>query len=417
MSNKVFPIQNSAACVYKWGWNTLRLFHGTTSSCHRVRPVQISIDNFENFHNTPEVIDDRIKMLNNEWPTAGRGCEYCKNVEQSGGVSDRLYHNQIAGLSPVDFDGTNLEVTPSISEIYLHNTCNMACVYCKSIFSSKINQELKMFGPYPIGLEYVPEHADREKLFDLYKDWLRTNINSLTRLSILGGEPLLQTELQDLLDIVKEHCANRSLEIAINTNLNYPTELISNFVDFCKELILTKKIKSLSINASMDCWGPQAEFVRSGVDLAQWKTNFEYLLTQKWVLLTVHQVITCLTIKTAIDLQNMISEYKKDNPKITQTYYFVDGQNEKVFHPEIFGKHFFKTQLDELLRTMPITTEWDNQSRDRLDGICKLMDNAIPDPARLKMLKDTLDQIDYRRNTNWRALWPEIEEYFIENGI
>ena len=395
----------------------MRLFHGTTSSCHRVRPTQIDVENFHNFHNSPEVIDDRIRMLNNEWPKEGRGCEYCKNVEQHGGLSDRLYHNPIEGLNPVDFDGTNLEVTPRVSEIYLHNTCNMACVYCKSIFSSKINQELKMFGPYPIGLEYTPEHPDREKLFDLYKDWLKSNINKLSRLNILGGEPLLQNELWDLLDIVEEYSTSNELEIGMNTNLNYPTKVLDKFVSICKKLILQKKIKLLAINPSMDCWGPQAEYVRHGVDLGQWKTNFEYLLKHKWIKLTVHQVITSLTIKTAIDLQRMIAEYKTHNPKILQTYYFVDGQNEKVFHPEIFGKEFFKQQLDELLETMPITTEWDKLSKERLRGICELMDQSTPNIDRLSMLYDTLEQIDHRRGTNWRALWPEIEEYFIKCGI
>ena len=60
MSNQVFPIRNDTACVYKWGWNTFRLFNATSSSCHRVTPVAVSLDNFDSFHNTPEVLNDQI---------------------------------------------------------------------------------------------------------------------------------------------------------------------------------------------------------------------------------------------------------------------------------------------------------------------------------------------------------------------
>ena len=66
---------------------------------------------------------------------------------------------------------------------------------------------------------------------------------------------------------------------------------------------------------------------------------------------------------------------------------------------------------------MPITTEWDKLSKERLRGICELMDQSTPNIDRLSMLYDTMEQIDHRRGTNWRALWPEIEEYFIKCGI
>jgi len=76
----VFPIKNDSACVYKWAWSTVKLYTGTASSCHRVVPVKIDINDFDNFHNTTPVIEDRVKMMNGEWPV-DRGCEYCKNLK------------------------------------------------------------------------------------------------------------------------------------------------------------------------------------------------------------------------------------------------------------------------------------------------------------------------------------------------
>jgi len=409
----IFPIQNSSACVFKWGWNTFRLHSGESSSCHRVDPVPVSIENFENFHNTPEVIDDRRKMLNGEWP--GRGCEYCKNIEDQGGISDRLYHNNIPGLTPVDFDGGGV-VTPSISEVYLHNTCDLACVYCSPVFSEKVNQELKKFGPYPIGIQPVVEHQDRDKFFDAYITWLKINGNKLTRLSILGGEPLLQKEFWQILELLPE-INNRNLELSINTNLNCSSTTIQRLIDTARDLTVSRSIKQIHVSASLDCWGEQAEFVRSGLNIEHWQKNFEDLASNKWINLSVHQVITSLTIKTASELQQRIAEYKKDYPKILQEYYLVDSGYEKIYHPEIFGKDFFKQELEHLLNTFPVVTEWDNNSRQRLEGIVKLISNSTADISRLQLLKQTLTQLDYRRGTNWKLLWPEIDQYFDQHGI
>ena len=57
--SKVFPIRNDAACVFKWGWNTFRLYNGKSSSCHRVEQDVITVENFHTFHNTPRKIQTR----------------------------------------------------------------------------------------------------------------------------------------------------------------------------------------------------------------------------------------------------------------------------------------------------------------------------------------------------------------------
>jgi MoaA/NifB/PqqE/SkfB family radical SAM enzyme len=410
-----FPIRNSAACVYKWAWNTFRLYNGTSSSCHRVKTVPVSIENFEHFHNTPEVINDRKLMLEGKWP--GRGCEYCQSVEQQGGISDRLYQNQIAGLTPDDFSlDYSVSVTPKISEIYLTNTCDLACVYCFPGYSSKINYELKKFGPYPIGIESVTELSNRDQYFSAYMTWLDQNYQHLNRLSIMGGEPLLQKEMWDILDFVSTR-VNHNIEIAINTNLNATPETLEKFIDICKELLVSKKIKRLDICCSLDCWGPQIEFIRYGLSLDRWQQNFEYLIKHKWLAVSVHHVVTALSIATTKQLQDIIKEYKKINPKIMQEYHLVDSGYEEIYHPTMFGSEFFKIKLEQLLEEFPLTTEWDNQARLRLEGICKLMSAAQPDPLRLTKLHATLDITDQRRGTNWKLLFPEINEYFKINRI
>lgn len=415
MSNRVFPIRNDTACVYKWGWNTFRLYDATSSSCHRVHPVAVPLTTFDDLHNTPEVLDDRQKMLAGYWP--GRGCEYCESIEKQGGVSDRTYHNNIPGLTPVDFDPTgDQKVTPRILELYLNNTCDLACVYCLPIFSSRINEELKKHGPYPIGIMPATQITDREQYLDAWLTYVDTNYQHIDRLSILGGEPFLQKEMWSILDFVAAR-KNQNLTISVNTNLNSKLDTVKRFVETCKDLIVRGKIKKVNIDASLDCWGPQAEFIRDGLDLERWQENFEYLIQHKWLTISVHQVITSLSINTALELQQRIAEYKKQNPRITQAYHVVDSGHEEIYHPNMFGATFFKDKLDKLLEQYPVTTDWDLETRKRLEGVCLMINAAAPDRLRLVKLRATLDMIDQRRKTNWRKLFPDIDRYFIENEI
>ena len=53
----------------------------------------------------------------------------------------------------------------------------------------------------------------------------------------------------------------------------------------------------------------------------------------------------------------------------------------------------------------------------RLVGIVMMMDAEKPNRLRLSKLLATLDMTDQRRNTNWRKLFPHIDQYFIENNI
>lgn len=415
MSQDVFPIRNQAACVYKWAWNTFRLHNATSSSCHRIKPVHVPLDQFDQFHNTAEVINDRRLMLEGTWP--GRGCEYCHDVEQQGGQSDRLYQNQIPGLTPVDFSlDYSAPVTPRIAEIYLTNTCDLACLYCMPGYSSRNNAELKKFGVYPIGIQPVQEISNRDQYFAAYMSWLDRDYHKLSRLSILGGEPLLQKELWQILEFVSTR-VNHNIEIAINSNLNADPRTVQRFVEAGKELLVSKKIKRFDICCSLDCWGPQVEFIRSGLDLERWKKNFEYLIKHKWLTISVHHVITSLSISTVRQMQSAIKDYKIINPKILQSYHVVDSGYQEIYHPDMFGSDFFKHELEQLLAEFPVSTEWDHEARLRLEGICKLISAAEPDSLRLTKLHATLDMIDQRRGTNWKELFPDISLYFNNNGI
>jgi hypothetical protein len=198
---KVFPIKSATACVLKWAWSTVYLGQGTTSSCHRVDQHTIDHTRFADFHNQPEKLAAREQMLRGEWPQAG--CQYCEKIEAAGGMSDRLYQlstvqEQDHAPAELALDPTATAVVPTILEVYFNNTCNMACVYCGSHFSSKWAEENRRFGEFRKGrvhFGYSPRtNPHYERMLADFWLYLEANYQRIRYFQVLGGEPFYQAE-------------------------------------------------------------------------------------------------------------------------------------------------------------------------------------------------------------------------------
>ena len=121
MPKVIFPIKTETACLLKWNWSSIFFQSGTSSSCHRTQKYQIDPDNFDNFHNLPDKLKARNLMLEGKWPY--EGCQYCKTVEEAGGLSDRkLQLNQLENLSliPPEVQLDNTAVN-AVNKKYLYN--------------------------------------------------------------------------------------------------------------------------------------------------------------------------------------------------------------------------------------------------------------------------------------------------------
>lgn len=418
MSGKIFPIKNNSACVFKWGWDTFRLYTGQSSSCHRVEPVFVPLDKMHDFHNTPEVLNDRKLMLEGQWPS-GRGCEYCKDVESAGGVSDRMYQNSMDGLTPIDFDPTNQiqSVTPRILEIYLNNTCDLACLYCRPEYSSKINNELKKYGPLStVNFVSMTPTSQHREYFDEMISWLKENYHHLQRFLIQGGEPFFQKEFYEMMDFLETQ-SNPNLEFSVNSNLNSKIKVYQDFVSRIKQMLINRKIKRFDITCSIDCWGPQQEFIRFGLSVDQWQKNFEFLLQHRWVYINTGHTITALSLKTMPDLQRLLNNYFENGYQLNQTFGYVDGPNQELYDPAIFGGEFFAEDLETMLEILPENTDQQKRVKQNFQGIATYISKSKPNWLRLKKLYVTLEEYDHRRGTDWKLLFPEINQFFLENGI
>lgn len=349
-------------------------------------------------------------MLQGQWP--GEGCEYCRDIESAGGVSDRMMHLKIPNLVPQELldDETATTVTPTILEVYLDNVCNMACLYCWDGFSSQIFQENKKFGRFEQQGVIIDNQSmrtqDHEQLTESLWAWIGKHGQKLKRLHILGGEPFYQKQFYTLLDILKESNLP-DLEFNIVTNLKLPKEKLAQTVGSIKQLIAKKRIKRLDITASIDCFGPPQEYVRHGIDLDQWRENFSYLAKEHWIVLNINQTLSGLTIKTIPALIEFINSQRKDRE--IGHYFSTTVKTHDFLHPRIFGKGFFTKDFNDILAMMPNETWVEKRAVDQMIGIRDEIDNHDTNPGEIMRLKVYLDEIDRRRGLDWRQVFPWLE--------
>lgn len=290
---RVINTISSSFCAAKWYNATIWLGNGTTTSCHHPPahdiPLEELKDNFTAIHNTSHKKLMRKMMLEGKRPSE---CEYCWKVEDisKDSVSDRVFktiiyeETDIQKLASMPWDAN---VDLKTLEISFDRTCNLACSYCNSSFSTTWGNDIKNNGPYK---NLVSDGSGTYKLdgawADTYKNnaennpylqsfwkWWDAGLNkSLEELRVTGGEPLLSNETWKLID--KFDTQQLNMTLSINSNLMAKEELIS------KLITKSKNIKEFQVYTSCETIGAQAEYIRDGLKYDYWKGNVIRLITE-----------------------------------------------------------------------------------------------------------------------------------------
>jgi len=412
---KYFPIQTATACKLKWSWSSLYLNKGTTSSCHRAGSSVIP-DQFDQFHNTPTKISQRESMLQGQWP--GGGCEYCKQIEESGGTSDRMFQNQIPGSYPVelDLDASKTHVDPAILEVFFSNTCNLGCVYCNASLSSTIQMEDQLWGNAKLPeTEFIPIENQYKNYNSKFWDWLELNSKKLKRFHILGGEPFLQKDLHKLLDFFEKE-DHPELEFNIVTNLSLDPKILAKPLDRLADLKSKNKINRIDIQVSIDSWDRSQEYVRHNLKLETFERNMDYIIQQNRYRIGLLSTVSSLTIHGMPALAEKYNSWNKQHPIFWYMHLVLPDTG--VFNPTIFDFDVFADSLAQTRSLLPTDTWDDKRMIEVFDGIvAKLEKNCLNNVARQKELLEFLTINDQRRKTSWELQFPWLEKVFKENHV
>lgn len=409
MSAEWFPPKGKA-CLLKWSQVSLYLWENKSSSCHRNKNADVPDD--YDFHNTAPVLEHRTKMLNNQWPSDGRGCEHCRDQEAHGGLSDRLQWlkadiNKRYVPQELLNDPSATNVKPTMLSIHFNNKCNLKCVYCGPSLSSAWMKEILKYDESKEWFDdpWTLENSYKERV-DKFYGWMEKNYSSLQAFDILGGEPFIQTETFDCIDWMIAH-PNPKVDFQIYSNMQVKPELFKRGME--KVRALAKTCRSVVFTASIDCWGPASEYIRYGLDLKTFEENMTYLVEHcPEVRPNMNWTVSSLSIPYTADLIKKVLEWKKTR--------FVSVNYNKCIDPVIHDPHImppgtyakYIDEIHELNKLMYINDEGElnDLSVEYVHGIFNEIENSPAKPEAILNLVKELNKLDSRRDTNWKETFP-----------
>ena len=226
---------------------------------------------------------------------------------------------------------------------------------------------------------------------------------------MLGGETFIQHELMNSVLDILERNPSPNLEFCIFSNCNVPDKWWNYYINRIHALQIAGNIKVFDLTASIDCWGPEQEYVRSGLNLDKFEKRFAWASQQgDWLRLNANQTVTAMTVKTMPGLIEKIKYYSK-NKHIGHYFQFYTGMH-MFQHPKIFAWNFWKDDFEKILNAMPTDTDAQREAIPRMQGLQSLLKQSSEnDLDSIKQLHVYLDELDRRRSTNWRSLFSYLD--------
>lgn len=431
---------SSSFCVAKWKQVTIHLHTGQTHSCHHpgthTVPLSELVDNPSALHNTNYKKMLRKMMLNGQRPSE---CQYCWNIEDlgEGFISDRHIKSNDFWAEPHIDEIANLpwdaNIAPSYVEVSFSHTCNFKCLYCYPHISSSWQAEIEKFGHIELdrplhliswwkakGLE---PRADTDNPYvEAFWRWLPDLYPSLKVLRVTGGEPLLSENTYKLLEYI-EAKPHPDLDLAINSNLGVHPRFVEKLSLNIKKA--RNNVKSIRIYTSVDSWGPQAEYIRTGLDLEVFEKNIETLFAEipdlKITFMCTFNLLSYFNFQEL--LHKILELKKKHSPNGAEVYLDISYLRHPEFLSLLLASDKTKEKLHSFLGFMLNNRhDWESNKIGFIDfeieKMSRLLEYAMRgdlyfdlDVQRSSFKKFT-KEMDERRKTNFPQVFPEMSEIY-----
>ena len=155
--------------------------------------------------------------------------------------------------------------------------------------------------------------------------------------------------------IIEEKNPNRNLQLAINSNLGINDVLVDRFIEKINRICDGNKVKEFIIFTSVDSWGEQAEYIRTGLKYDEWYSNIQY--AKKFVRHPRQlQLDLTVTLPGLFDLENMYKLHKELKVPLLCKKVFSFSPN-NLWTPLCLPKDILHEILDDVIEK---TTEKKN---------------------------------------------------------
>ena len=207
-------------------------------------------------------------------------CTKCYEQEQHGAFSmrndaNRNYGHMIKEVNQTQADGTHDEFKIRYWDVRFSNLCNFRCRSCGPIFSSNwYNDHVKLYNRKP---DVLGRDMDRVEYAagdeDSMERQMVEHVPYLEQVYFAGGEPLIMKEHYTLLEKLIE-AGKTDIRLQYNTNFSELAFKDKHVFEYWRHF------KNVSVGASLDGMGAQAELIRKGANWRQTVDNRERMMRE-----------------------------------------------------------------------------------------------------------------------------------------
>lgn len=326
-------------------------------------------------------------------------CTACYRDEDAGNSSFRKHSNEqfakyiedaVKNTNP---DGTVDDFKLRYLDVRWSNICNFKCRSCGPLYSSSWAQEH--------GSKKIFTYAGGANNDELYRQF-EPHFDTIEEFYFAGGEPLLTDKHYDILEYLIEH-GRTDVKLRYNTNMSVLKYKDKNVLD------MWKQFSNVYIGASLDSWGPRAEYIRHGTEWSVIESNIRKIRTEApHIHLQTNTVVSILNIKTLTEfIDYMLGSGLVDEKNYNPHFY-------NVLNPE-----FLSLQLltdEEIEHNIKKLTDYANsqgkQMRNAFNTVINGLKTTTHDHNLNNLFKKQMEHYDIIRNENGKETFPELSRLF-----
>lgn len=346
----------------------------------------------------------RAQFLKNETPA---GCATCVNCEDSGGHSLRKAMNDrfekhiepaIANTLP---DGQYNNFNLVYWDFRFSNICNFKCRMCGHGCSSSWYEESYSKPRFPIwNSQRPPKIMDKDYYGRDLMPYVDQFIDVVEEIYFAGGEPLMMPEHYQILDKLIE---KNKFDVFLRYNTNLSTLKYKSY-----DLIdIWKKFDKVQLFLSLDGFGANAEYSRSGTDWPRVESNLKKI-NEEEIPILISSTINIFNVFHFPDFINhLISLNVSLSRLLVSVLIFPNYYQISVLSPEL------KLQLKEKYANHLDTLSEEDKTKiaPHYSRIYYYLDMPSSSTTEAKFVKEIL-KIDKRRNECLTDVVPEYRDWF-----
>ena len=229
----------------------------------------------------------------------------------------------------------------------------------------------------------------------------------------MGGEPFLQKETFRFIEFL-EKGDYPDLTLVFFSNHNIEHERFKHWINRLEKLQSSGRLDKIQIFFSCDALGPEGEYVRTGLDLQVAIPNFEHILYNTQIEQAINSALTVTAVPGMPDMVRYINKCNEVKPIYWSMMKANQYEMGKAYlYPGIFGKKINEWGLREAIEMFD-TKSFGYQDSVKVShkkfmiGNMKEFDKREPSLLRQKQFKIYLNELDRRRGTNWKKIYPQI---------